>query len=289
MKALQKVQPTLRELDISVDIYSDAAEEVEYLNIRPVCGQLCLMQGFSRLRKLKAPIVMLLGWSPGELPLRLAEVVPSGLTYLGLTEDMATQITYEWTNKLILEELEVFLSVWRNVTPNLQLVEVWLSREYGRWKVEEMVQLRMMCEQAGVSCNVHWHREGCCGSPWVMQGPQTRPWKETLPTVEHIQNNETAKFSDVVHLWSLPKENNPPPARPAARNLRSTQAESPGLLPLEERVLSLPLARPAARNLRSTQAASPDLVAGPAWGVPGTYRFTRQSNGEQVHIKMQIE
>ena len=271
MKALQKVQPTLRELDISVDIYSDAAEEVEFLNIRPVCGQLCLTQGFSRLRKLKAPIVMLLGWSPGELPLRLAEVVPSGLTYLGLTEDMATQITYEWTNKLILEELEVFLSVWRNVTPNLQLVEVWLSREYGRWKAEEMVQLRTMCEQAGVSCNVHWqregccnvhwHREGCCGSPWVMQGPQTRPWKETLPTVEHIQNNETAKFSDVVHLWSLPKENSPPPA----------------------------IARPAARNLRSTQAESPDLVAGPAWGVPGTYRFTRQSDGEQVHIKMQIE
>ena len=65
IKALQKVQPTLRELDIGVDIYNDAAEEVEFFKIRPVRGQLSPMQGFSRLRKLRAPIVML---SPGELP-----------------------------------------------------------------------------------------------------------------------------------------------------------------------------------------------------------------------------
>jgi hypothetical protein len=122
-----KVQPTLRELDIGVEIYNDDAEEVEFLKIRPVRGQLSPMRGFSRSRKLEAPIVMLLGWSPDELPLRLAEVVPAGLTHLGLTEDMVVQCTYEWTEELILGELEDFLSVWRSVTPNLQVVEVWLS------------------------------------------------------------------------------------------------------------------------------------------------------------------
>ena len=119
---------------------------------------------------------MLLGWSPGKLPLRLAEVVPAGLTHLGLTEDMAIQCTYEWTEELILEELEVFLSVWRSVTPNLQVVEVWLRREGSRWKRKKVVQLRMMCEEAGVSCNVHWHVDGCSAPPWVMR-PQPRPWK----------------------------------------------------------------------------------------------------------------
>ena len=82
MKALQKVQQTLMELDISVEIYSDIDHEVESLDVRPIRGQLSSMRGFSRLRKLKAPIMMLLGWSPGDLPLRLAEVVPPGLTHL---------------------------------------------------------------------------------------------------------------------------------------------------------------------------------------------------------------
>ena len=132
--ALQQVQSTLRELDLSVGLYSDAAEEVDYLKIWPVSGQLGPLREFSRLRKLKAPIVTLLGWSPGELPLRLAEVVPAGLTHLGLTEDLASQCTYEWDEELVLEELEVFLSVWRSATPDLQVVEVWLSR--GVWSME---------------------------------------------------------------------------------------------------------------------------------------------------------
>ena len=32
----------------------------------------------------------------------------------------------------MLEELAVFLSVWRSVTPNLQVVEAWLTRIYAR-------------------------------------------------------------------------------------------------------------------------------------------------------------
>jgi hypothetical protein len=86
-------------------------------NISPVRGQLGPLKKFSRLRKLKAPIVTLLGWSPGALPLRLAEVLPAGLRHLGLTEDMLSQCTYEWDEELVLEELDAFLGVWRSVTP----------------------------------------------------------------------------------------------------------------------------------------------------------------------------
>ena len=71
-------------------LYSNAAaEEVDDLEICPVNGQLGPLREFSRLCKLKAPIVTLLGWPPDEL-LWLAEVVPTGLTYLGLTKDLAS-------------------------------------------------------------------------------------------------------------------------------------------------------------------------------------------------------
>jgi hypothetical protein len=161
-----------------VDVYSDAGEEVEYSEIIPVRGQLGPLREFSRLRKLKTPIVTLLGWSPGELPLRIAEAVPAGLTHLGLTEDMALQCTYEWNVELVLEELDAFMSVWRIATPDLQVVEVWLSREENRWKDEEVVQLREMCEKAGVSCIVHWQVAYDCYPhhfQWVRNGPQPRP------------------------------------------------------------------------------------------------------------------
>ena len=159
--ALQQVKTTLRELDLSVGLYSNFVEEVECLKISPVKGQLGPLQEFSCLRKLKAPIVTLLGWSPDEL-LRLAEVVPTGLTHLGLdlTEDLAQQCTYKLDEEFVLEELAVFLSVWKSVsvTPNLQVVEVWLTWIYGRWKDTEVVQLRKVCEEAGVLCIVHFKK-----------------------------------------------------------------------------------------------------------------------------------
>jgi hypothetical protein len=95
MAALQQVQSTLRELDLGLGVYSEASGEIEDLDIWPVNGQLGSLRVFPSLRRLKTPIVTLLGWSPGELPLWIAKVVPAGLTHLGLTEDMVMQGTYE--------------------------------------------------------------------------------------------------------------------------------------------------------------------------------------------------
>jgi hypothetical protein len=157
--ALRQVQSTLRELDLNVALYSEYAEEVDQLRRWPVSGQLGPLWEFSRLRRLKAPIVTLLGWWP-ERFLRLAEVLPTGLTHLGLTEDLAYQRTYEWHEEFVLKELAVFLSVWRSVTPDLQVVEFWLVGEWsGRWMDVELAQLRMMCQEAGVLCTVHWLQE----------------------------------------------------------------------------------------------------------------------------------
>ena len=137
--------------------------------------------------------------------LRLAEVVPTGLTHLGLTEDLAQQCTYKWDEEFVLEELAVFLSVWRSVTPNLQVVEVWLTRIYGRWKDTEVAQLRKVCEEAGVLCIVHFKKN--IRSPmtfqWVRQGPrEPRPkplqLPSTQPTVERIHDNDPVPLVDAI-------------------------------------------------------------------------------------------
>ena len=173
--ALQQVQRTLKELDLGLSVYSEAAEETEDLVIYPVIGQLGSLREFPSLRKLKAPIMALLEWSPGGLPLRIAEVVPAGLTHLGLTEAMVEQCTYKWDEELILEELAAFLGFWRSATPDLQVVEAWLDRVFHQWKDADVMQLRMMCE-AGVSCFVH-----LCSEP--SSSPMTR-WVRHRPYSE---------------------------------------------------------------------------------------------------------
>ena len=150
-----------------------------------------------------------MGWSPGELPLRLAEVVPAGLTHLSLTEDLVTQCTYEWDEELVLDELRVFLSVWRTVTPDLQVVEVWPCQVFDRWKDENVAELRMMCEEAGVLCIVHLKEEPSC-SPityqWVRQCYQPIPWPRhsTLPVIDYTSNIPTGDPRDFAWNESLP-------------------------------------------------------------------------------------
>src|SRR5882762_2720956 len=129
----------------------------------------------------------------------------------------------------------------------------------------------MMCEEAGVSCNVHWHMESCCAPDtfqWVRQGRQPRPWKATLPTIEHIHHNETAKFSEFEHLWSpIPQETvSSWPAGPAAGILPSTQAESP-----------------------DRDAAIPGRIATPVCGSVDTYRYTCTRNGKAMHVQVETK
>jgi len=123
--------------------------------------------------------VTLLGWWPGELPLHIAEIVPAGLTHLGLTEDMLEQCTYKWDTELILEELVAFLGVWRSVTPDLQVVEVWPKM----WKDADVMQLQMMCEEAGVLCIVHLCDEPSSFSMtrWVRQRHREHSGRKTPP------------------------------------------------------------------------------------------------------------
>jgi hypothetical protein len=187
--ALKQVKSTLRELDLSVDLYDHLSDVVEFAKVRPIRGQLELRE-LSCLLKLKAPIAMLLGWSSDAPLVPLEEVVPAGLTHLGLTEDFVAQCTYEWKEELVLEALAAILSVWDCVTPDLQVMEFWLSRDDNRWEEAKLAQLRVMCKEAGVLCILHWHME-----PMTSCSPTTFPWVRQGPPLNQLQlSNRVLKY-----------------------------------------------------------------------------------------------
>jgi len=105
---------------------------------------------------------------------------------------------YEWDEQLVLDELKAFLSVWRTVTPDLQVVEVWLCQAYDRWKDENVAELRMMCEEAGVLCIVHLEEESPITYQWVRQCCQPMPWPRhsTQPMIECTTNIPTGELRD---------------------------------------------------------------------------------------------
>ena len=95
-----------------------------------------------------------------------------GVNISGSHRRPGTLIHVRVNEEFMLEELEVFLSVWRSATPDLQVMEVWLSRVFDRWKDAEGSQLRMMYEKAGVLCIVHWRVEPSSSPQWVRQRPR---------------------------------------------------------------------------------------------------------------------
>jgi len=128
---------------------------------------------------------VLLGWSPDELLLLLEEVVPAGLTHLGLAEDLAAQYNYEWNEELVLEAIAVFLSILDCVVSDLQVMEFWLNQVDNRWE-----EAKVMCKEAGVLCIIHWDMEPMTSSlttfPWVRQSPQPGPLQLSHPKIEYI-------------------------------------------------------------------------------------------------------
>ncbi|THC93213.1 hypothetical protein EYZ11_007318 [Aspergillus tanneri] len=151
MVSLQYVQNTLEGLELRASLYSPYAEEVEYYNICAVEGHIGSLENFSSLRKLKAPIAMLLGWLPDQAPC-LSRILPRSLTYLSLTEDLSSQCSYSWSEKLVLMKVECFLAAARQATPLLEKLELLPNREFGRWDALFEDQLHALCLQAGVAC-----------------------------------------------------------------------------------------------------------------------------------------
>ena len=131
------------------------------------------------LRELDLNVALCAQFAEEVLPFRLAEVLPAGLTHLGLTEDMVSQYGYGWDEELVLEELDAFLGVWRSVTPDLQAVDVLICKSY-RWKDADVARPRMICEEAGLLCTLHKYIKHSC-SLMDFQLLQPLPTPKPLP------------------------------------------------------------------------------------------------------------
>ncbi|THC93205.1 hypothetical protein EYZ11_007310 [Aspergillus tanneri] len=149
--ALHHVKGTLEELDFGVLLYSDYAEEVEYLEISPVLGHLGPLDSFKVLHKLKVPVAVLLGWFAKQAP-SLADILPGSLSHLCLTEDLSSQCTYEWSEELVLQKLQPFFAAARQTTPRLKTFELLPCRDFDRWAMPLEDRLRAMCSQHGITC-----------------------------------------------------------------------------------------------------------------------------------------
>jgi hypothetical protein len=133
------------------------------------------------------------------LPSRLAEVLPAGLTHLGLTEDMVSQYGYGWDEELVLEELDAFLGVWRSVTPDLQAVDVLTCKSY-RWKDADVARPRMICEEAGLLCTLHKYIKHSCS----LMDFQLLPTPKPLPRRGLLCDEQRPSPISLEELWDMP-------------------------------------------------------------------------------------
>lgn len=147
-KALYPLFTSLEELTLSIEFYSyDQSDPQDGnntdLGIRGLLGS---MTGFGKLRYLKAPLVMLLGWDP--LPSSVLEYsIPRGLQIFCCSNDMCKWHVFEWEDEDVLRQMLPLIQ-----TRSESLQKVTLGAKFGRWlwwpKVRESV--KAACEEAGI-------------------------------------------------------------------------------------------------------------------------------------------
>jgi hypothetical protein len=163
--ALHHVCSTLEEFELNVRSWTYRSSSSASHKLSVVKGQLGPLHELSHLRKLQVPIEVLLGWSP-EQAQPLAEILPSSLTHLCVTEDLGTMHSYAWTKELILDKLEAFFSSVRQTLPQLQVFELDPWSASKEWDVAAAEQLDAMCSSAGVACLIvsTWDRRVYCSA-----------------------------------------------------------------------------------------------------------------------------
>ncbi|KAI1637233.1 hypothetical protein F4809DRAFT_640656 [Biscogniauxia mediterranea] len=106
---LRRLRQILEELELHIELYTRVAEDVENSPVNPIKGHLQSLREFIYLRSLHVPTATLLGWTPSESP-EIAESLPRSLKRLILSDDLAGQCTYQWTEESVLEKLKLFLA-----------------------------------------------------------------------------------------------------------------------------------------------------------------------------------
>ncbi|KAL9606421.1 MAG: hypothetical protein Q9179_000387 [Wetmoreana sp. 5 TL-2023] len=147
-EALEPLSASLEDLTLSINFYSYDIHDKSEGDNADYGISCCLgdLTGFTKLRYLQAPLVMLLGWDPPS-PSMLEHSLPQQLSVFCCSNDLCRWYIFNWKHEDVL----------RQVIPLIQKRGTALTRfiagaEDGRWlwwpKVREPV--KAACEEAGI-------------------------------------------------------------------------------------------------------------------------------------------
>lgn len=141
--SLQRAKGSLETLILSVEFHSYQDDVTDgRLNLWGPLGILGPLRDFLKLRTLRAPLAILLGWTfcPD---VTLASLLPNDLFRFCCTDDMSRWQCWGWTNDSILQKFEEYLD--DETSLELQYLEMFKLR-HG----DKQIELETMCENAGI-------------------------------------------------------------------------------------------------------------------------------------------
>ncbi|BCR82896.1 F-box protein [Aspergillus chevalieri] len=148
VQALGSVSETVEKLSVGLDCYPRVYEE--YVTFED-CKALCVpfngfLKNFPRLQSAELPIIMLLGFDPGD-QIDLRSVLPATLLELGLRDDLALCMG-RWHQLTIYERVQHLHPTYKEATP-------FLSRIYHRlWSGIDFEEKELQTTRTGTEIRV---------------------------------------------------------------------------------------------------------------------------------------
>lgn len=158
-QALRQVRTTLTHLSLSIKFFiGDGPTETGPRGIHwGIKNRFGGLHEFGNLKSLSIPFVVLFGLSETPRSVdRLDGLLPRSIQHLCLTDDSVPWGAYRWPARACLERLGDYLVDRKCTVPELERLDLDLLVSHAHeWDEDEQEELREMCEEAGVQCEVY--------------------------------------------------------------------------------------------------------------------------------------
>ena len=149
--ALQQLKSSLKTLTITIEFVVRSAWELSWTDRFGIRGNLGRLDGFSKLTKLHAPFIVLVGDYPAS-SVHLVDTLPKGLRHFCCTNDMNDWDGWPWPDPAVLEQFRKYLrsdTCLQLDLLELRVVEVSDWMWHPIWSLIRY-ELDQLCESAGV-------------------------------------------------------------------------------------------------------------------------------------------
>ncbi|KAF2092048.1 hypothetical protein K490DRAFT_53203 [Saccharata proteae CBS 121410] len=129
---------------------------IEDLSVEWIYRPIGSLKDFPVLKTLDICLVFLLGQLPKKAQ-DLSDVLPSSLEELRINDDLQRHLTtenYRWQDGATAKLFRRFLAGWRETTPHLRKIDVFLGHSEETWLEDKRAAFVAMCERAGVECEI---------------------------------------------------------------------------------------------------------------------------------------